>query len=225
MQVLLLCSSYAHFIIEKKKPWNYVQCHVQVLQIVILQLAFISPSSSSLAADTQMVRMSLSSCWSLFYSLLWIESVDSAILICCHMICTCTFYHSSMIVLKCFWPAITPILWTPQVLDNALTWTSNPNIHLRATEVHGALHFGRWYKLHTNHVVLTLTNRRGWNRLRWWIWSFTFRVFFSRSFSHSTTLKRIYPSFCSVGLLGSKLLPELISAILNRYVTLTTPTN
>ena len=31
--------------------------------------------------------------------------------------------------------------------------------------------------------------------------------------------------FCSVGLLGSKLFPEVISAMLSRYVTLTTPTN
>jgi len=32
-------------------------------------------------------------------------------------------------------------------------------------------------------------------------------------------------SFCSVSLLGSKLLTEVISAILNRYMTLTTPIN
>ena len=34
------------------------------------------------------------------------------------------------------------------------------DMHLRTTKVHGAVHFGRWYKLHTNLVVLTLTN--GW---------------------------------------------------------------
>ena len=35
------------------------------------------------------------------------------------------------------------------------------------------------------------------------------------------------PNFelCSLGLLGSKLLPEVISAILSRYMTVTTPTN
>ena len=34
-----------------------------------------------------------------------------------------------------------------------------------------------------------------------------------------------YPNFGSLGMLGFKLLPELISAILSIYVTLTTPTN
>jgi len=51
---------------------------------------------------------------------------------------------------------------------------------------------------------------------RMWYWLFRVRVFFSRSFSLSRTL--MYPSFCSVGLLSSKLLPEVISAILKRYV-------
>ena len=41
---------------------------------------------------------------------------------------------------------------------------------------------------------------------------FRVRVFFSRS------TFPLYNSFCSVGLLGSKLLREVFSAILNRYV-------
>ena len=52
-----------------------------------------------------MVRMLLSLCWSLFYSLFWVESVDSAILICCHVtICTCAlllFQHNAQMLLAC----------------------------------------------------------------------------------------------------------------------------
>jgi len=48
--------------------------------------------------------------------------------------------------------------------------------------------------------------------------------FSSQGHFHSLQLLK-YPSFCSVGLLGSKLLPEVISAILSRDMALTTPTN
>ena len=48
--------------------------------------------------------------------------------------------------------------------------------------------------------------------------------FSSQGHFHSLQLLNV-PQFCSLGLLGSKLLPEVISAILNRYVSLTTPTN
>ena len=57
------------------------------------------------------------------------------------------------------------------------------------------------------------------NSLTLWDPSFFLKVIFTL-YNSST-----YPSFCSGGLLGSKLLPEVISAILNRYVTVTTPTN
>ena len=46
--------------------------------------------------------------------------------------------------------------------------------------------------------------------------------FSSQGHFHSLELLNT-PNFCSVGLLGSKLLPEVILAILNRYVTLATP--
>jgi len=74
MQVLLLCSIYAHFKIELELKEGQTS----------LPLASISPCSSS-SLLSPMVRMSLSSCWSLFDSLLWVESVDSAYISCCHV--------------------------------------------------------------------------------------------------------------------------------------------
>jgi len=48
---------------------------------------------------------------------------------------------------------------------------------------------------------------------------------FLRSFSASRGLYVTLISDSDPGLLGSKLLPEVISAIVSRYVTITTPTN
>jgi len=60
-KVLPLCSYYAHFVIEKTTMY--------VMYVQIVTLVSVSPSSSSLL-PSQIVRMSLSLYWSLFYSLL-----------------------------------------------------------------------------------------------------------------------------------------------------------
>jgi len=78
--------------------------HDSIMYIEILTLASVFPGSLFL----QIVRMSPSS---LFYSLLRVESVDPAILTCCHMmICMCLQLSCcySSIMLECFWLAVFP---------------------------------------------------------------------------------------------------------------------
>jgi len=89
---------YSHFIIIEKTPQNHALCKCHVHANCDTGIHHTGSCLSQLFMMPY--RGLLSSCWLLFYSLLWGESVDSATLTCCH-----DNLHLAR-TLKCFWVAL-----------------------------------------------------------------------------------------------------------------------